>query len=163
MVIRMDNSIIKIHVDDKNDIFNDFNDEMINSSLVTYIDKSLQHFNFQDIITFQIDAPNLLDEDKKQIESVIRTYYAVKIKDQDRYYHYSGIKKIILFIIGALLIVLSRFFDSNNIVVISEMLMIAGWVAILEGVYSLLFTDNQKKFEKTRALQVINSKITFKK
>ena len=73
----------------------------------------------------------------------IRRTFGLKVQDEIYYYEKAKFKKTILFLIGIVLIVIIYYL--SFIEVLSEIILILGWLAIWESVYSFL-ADSSKDY-----------------
>lgn len=88
----------------------------------------------------------------------IRRTFGLKIQDELYYYNKSKYKKTILFLIGIVLIVL---YYLSFIDIIKEIILILGWLAIWESVYSFLTDSNRDNIYIYRLKQLSKAKIYF--
>ena len=148
------NNKIRVDIDNKEDIFNKFNNQQISEELGDYIYNCAKMFPTNKKITIYINNSVIFSkEEKQQLVDGIREYYGLLVKKKMR---------IILFLIGILLIILSDSFSHIIKFLLPELFLIAGWVAIWEAVYSVLFVDNKIKLEIKKARQLSNCEIRFK-
>ena len=98
------------------------------------------------------------DKEKNKMIDTIRRTFGLKIQDELYYYNKSKYKKTILFLIGIVLIVL---YYLSFIDIIKEIILILGWLAIWESVYSFLTDSNRDNIYIYRLKQLSKAKIYF--
>lgn len=164
MVNIMNNKEYVIHVDleEKQDLYDEYNWNILNDKLANYIDKQISKSRFRDKIIIEISAGFMLTKEKEKMRNCIISHYKDVLIEINFYEKSNNIKKIMLFLLGVIFLILSNSLVGTINKVFVELLNIAGWVAIWEIVYIVLFTDNERKFKRLRARQLIKSKITFK-
>lgn len=74
---------------------------------------------------------------------------------------HSNLKKMIVFFIGIILIYLHYFKDISDNKVISEVILVIGWVAIWEAAYTWLFENSKNRIKTKRLKQLAKCKINF--
>ena len=159
----MDNNVIRVDIDNKEDIYNKFNNEQISEELGDYIYNCAKMFPMNKKMIIYINNSVIFsNEEKDQLVDAIREYYGLFVRKQMFYTKFNRLKRVVLFLIGILLIVLSDSFSHITEFLIPELFLIAGWVAIWEAVYSILFVDNKVKLEIKKARQLSNCEIKFK-
>lgn len=153
----MKEKIITIEVNNLNDVFNIYNPEIINDELHNYIMHQCLGVSVYKPLKFMIEG-NFNDDEKEKIESAIKNYYKSYINHYKSIDKYDDWVRLILLLIGIVLIFASQKFDF----VISELLLVIGWVAIWELGYDILFYKQKRKRDYFRYKQIYSSKIEFK-
>lgn len=155
---------IIININDKNILTNSFNDEKLSDELGNYILKSAMQYKISDKLKIIIDHDNLLsNEEELKLKRMIITYYNEQINYKKKLHKFSAVIDFLTFLIGILFICLYYLFFYYNIPIISEILLIIGWVAIWEWAYKNIFIDTKNLFKIEKYKQIIQSKIIFKK
>lgn len=149
---------IKIELKNIEQALNEFNNNMLSSSLDEYIMSNFTHLNLiKKDITLNISGLKTKEEQEK-IQTIIHEHYSRKFKifeltdDLDDYF------KIIFGIIGSLAIIISHKFSFF----LSELFLIAGWVIIWEIIYDLLFNEIKRKRKNKIYRTLASCKIIFK-
>lgn len=125
------NNKIRVDIDNKEDIFNKFNNQQISEELGDYIYNCAKMFPTNKKITIYINNSVIFSkEEKQQLVDGIREYYGLLVKKKMFYTKFNKLKRIILFLIGILLIILSDSFSHIIKFLLPELFLIAGWVAI---------------------------------
>lgn len=140
---------IVVDINNKNDLFNQFNKNQISNSLAQYIITNakigLPNKNIKIVINQNIA---LTTQEQKNLVNAIREYFGLRVREKTMYLRVNNTKQILLSIIGIILIVLSELLSMAFEYLIPELLLIAGWIAIWEVLDSILFVDSKTKIEK---------------
>lgn len=153
---------IELIINEKEEIYNEFNNEKLSSNLGDYIYNEALIFNRNE--SFQINIKTNFDltkNEKNEIVDMIREYFGLRIRETINYYKFNRLKKLLLFLLGIILITISHFVSINNEFLISEVFLIIGWVAIWEVFDNILLVETKKKFKLNRYKKLVNCKINF--
>ena len=152
-------TIISIILNDKNNFYSLYSNNKLNKELEDYIFSECYGDNYKNNIRINIYTKMRLgnSEKNKMIDTIRRTF-GLKIQDELYYYNKSKYKKTILFLIGIVLIVL---YYLSFIDIIKEIILILGWLAIWESVYSFLTDSNRDNIYIYRLKQLSKAKIYF--
>lgn len=131
------------------------NDAILSEIVASYLEKE-SRFVTTSQITLVIHGLSSKKE-KQQLEELLRNYYQEKMEEIKTIDRFDDLKRIILFLIGVLLILLSSMLTS----VLSEVILVAGWVAIWETVYDLFFLETKRKREYFLAKRLATASICF--
>lgn len=96
--------------------------------------------------------------EKNDMMDTIRRTFGLKVQDELYYYEKAKFKKTILFLIGIVLIVI---YYLSFIEVLSEIILILGWLAIWESVYSFLADSSKDYIRIYRLRKLASSHIYF--
>lgn len=88
----------------------------------------------------------------------IRRTFGLKVQDELYYYEKAKYKKTILFLIGIVLIVIYYLYFVN---ILREIILILGWLAIWESVYSFLADSSKDYIYIYRLRKLASSRIYF--
>ena len=155
-------NIIDIIINDKEDIYNNFNSSKLSSELGNYIYNQSLGYSFKEDIKINIKIDEeVTKKEKNDIVDMIREYFGLSIRETLIYYKYNNFKKVVLFILGIILIYISHFIGTINDFLISEVFLIIGWVAIWEVFENILFVETKKKFKLKRLKKLVKCKISF--
>ena len=154
---------IEIDINNKQDIFNKFNESQISDSLAQYIIiNSKKNFTSKSIKLIINQVIPLTQQEQEKLVDGIREYFGLLVREKIIYLRVNNIKQIVLSIIGILLILLSEFISISFDYLIPELLLIAGWVTIWEAIDSFLFVDSKTKMEKKIYKKLSSCEIDFK-
>lgn len=98
------------------------------------------------------------DLEKETIAKTIHNYYENHLAHYLTLDRFDDIKRFFLFMIGLLFIIFSRLIHWP---ILSELLLISGWVAVWEMFYDVLFGEMKRKIEVRRYRTLTHSKIIF--
>lgn len=158
----MDNNIIEVDIKTKEGLFNPFNDNQISDELGNYIFRNSKKGSLNSKLTINIDNKvSFNDEEKEKLIDAIREYFGLLVRAKMNYSRFNNVKKIVLFIIGVMLILLSDVLSNALGFLIPEVISIAGCVAIWETVSILLFVDNENRFEIKKMKELTRCDIHF--
>lgn len=153
---------IKVDIQDKENLYNPFNKEQISEELGNYILSSSKKIPIKEKMIIMIhDYENLDEKEKEHLIDAIREYFGLMVQEKMIYSELSQMNHIILLLIGILLITLSNILTNVFPFLIPELFLIAGWVAIWETVYGILFTDNKTRVEIKRIKALTTCFIQF--
>lgn len=156
-----DIEVVKVYVNDIDDIFNLFDNEDISDELVAYIENRCSRTTKNKLCIKIISKEELDNEQKDKIVTAIRSHYGIENK-------YLGIeiKKIqrvnlCYFIAGLLIILAGILLPMGNYV--PEVIDVLGGFMIYESASNLLFTDNELDLKSYRAIKISKARVEFEK
>lgn len=153
---------IDIIINDKEDIYNNFNSSKLSSELGNYIYNQSVGYPIKEDIKINIKIEDeVTKNEKNDIVDMIREYFGLSIRETLIYYKYNNFKKITLFILGIILIYISHFVGTINDFLISEVFLIIGWVAIWEVFENILLVETKKKYKLKQFKKLVKCKISF--
>lgn len=155
------NNKIEIYLNDKEDYANNFNKNRISPELFKYILNELKTINIKSKINIDIITNNfkLSDIEKEELATIIKSTYEDDSNDLIYLDNNLIFKELIFLFIGIIIIILYFLFKDSS--VISEIILIIGWLMIWESVGRLVFSRNETKYKIKRRKQIIKSKINF--
>ena len=92
---------------------------------------------------------------------MIRENYGVSIRDTELLSKKLFILNITMTITGIIFLVF--YFLSSNIPIISEFILIIGWILIWEGIYNVIFQSIKNKIKIRKSQKLTHCKINFNK
>lgn len=136
-------TIININLKKKDDFYSRYSTKKLSSEITDFIYNECYGENYKNNIIINIYTKlKLSDKEKNAMIDTIRRTFGLKVQDEIYYYKKAKFKKTILFLIGIVLIVI---YYLSFIEVLSEIILILGWLAIWESVYSFL-ADSSKDY-----------------
>lgn len=155
------NNKIYITLNRKEDYVNKFNDERITMELNNYILDEIRTIDLKEKTEIVVDSKFQMSEDEKnKLKKMIKNNFKDDINETSIYLRKMFLIDTILFFSGIFALLI--YIVSNKLLVISEVILIIGWLLIWEGVYNFIFSTLENKIKIARRHQIINSKITFK-
>ena len=156
-------TIIEISFDEKDEYINQFNENKLSNYLSNYILDECRGKPLKNKITLNIKMNyRISNKEKEEFIKMIHNNYKDDLKEYMLILKRSIIKKIIIFFIGVVLIYLAYFKDIMDNEVISEIILIIGWVAIWEVAYTWFFESDKNRIMVKRLKQLIKCNINFK-
>ena len=151
---------IEVHLKDKNDFTSRYNENRISSDLYTYIKKEVKLADIKDKINIEISTDfKLTDKEKEQLSLNIKKTSEEEINDIKYIEEKVLLLELLFLFIGFIIIFL--YFLIKNIAIISEIVLIIGWLLIWEALDRLIFSRTENKIKKQRLKQIIKSDIDF--
>ena len=146
----------------KEEIYNEFNEEELNPLLGEYIFNKINNHNLKE--EYQINI--LLENDLKNIDQdhltfLFKDYFEDKLTTE-LYYQQEENKTLLLILsTGIILLSIYYFLKLNSIPVVSEILLITGWVFIWEWIYRQVFTRSLEKVNIKKYRLLLRSDINY--
>ncbi len=153
------NEII-ININDEKDYENKYNSNNLSTELSNYIYEECKGKPINNKITIIVKANyKMKDKEKEEIINKIHNNYKTDLNELLLMIKYSNIKNIAISLLGVLFLYLYYFIKINF--VLSEMILIVGWVAIWEAVYAWLFVRDKDNIKIKRLKKLANCEIKF--
>ena len=155
------NNKIEIYLNDKKDHINNFNKNRISTELFDYILEEIKTINIKEKVNINIYTNNfiLTDEEKEGLAMMIKKTYEDDANDLIYIDNVLTFKELIMLLIGVVIIIIYVIFHDSP--VISEIILIIGWLIIGEALERLFFSKTEAKHKIKRRNQIIKSKINF--
>lgn len=159
----MEDIIINVNIDSKKDLYNKYNNKIINSDLGTYLFNELKGKSLSNNVIININTKIFLDsKEKDNIVNIIKNNFNHLDIEDDFLKRTNNIKSIILLIFGTLFIWLSYYLEKIDNNMFKELPLILGWVAIWEVGDYILFSRTSSIIKSKRINQLKNAIINFK-
>lgn len=153
---------IKVIIDDKDEIFNTFDNDKLSSDLGDYIYEEYHDIKESDSVTIEFYTKiNLSEKEKEDIIRMIRNYFKLQINKTNEFNKYDNIKKLVSFLVGVLIIFVSDLLLYKAHHFFAEILSIVGSVAIwgvFDDVINVILSKRRNKFKLNK---LIKSKVVF--
>ena len=161
--IRGEYAIIPIQVESIDDFYNKFDSSKntLEPELASYIDKCAYNIPINYKLILKISCPNLTEEDKKEIERLIRIHYGLIVHDKNLDLKINEIDVLWLSVLGVIVLALTYFFGEQLQSFLKEILLIAGWFAIWESVDKFVLGRRKIRIDKRNAKQLFDSEIYY--
>lgn len=152
-------TIININLKKKEDFYSRYSNQKLNSELTDFIYNECYGEDYKNNIVINIYTKlKISKNEKNDMMDTIRRTFGLKVQDELYYYEKAKFKKTILFLIGIVLIVI---YYLSFIEVLSEIILILGWLAIWESVYSFLADSSKDYIHIYRLRKLASSRIYF--
>lgn len=143
--------ILEIDINDKEDLFEKYNEKKISKELIKYIIDNTPKFKKDDKIKVIINN-NL--KDKMFVSELIKKELDSEVDRNEYKFTYNNRKQIVYFISGVAALVLSTFI---NVEILEEIILIGAWV-VLWNMVELEIDDDINYIKKKRILKkILNS------
>ena len=151
---------IVINIDNEDDYINKYNSNNLSNDLSNYIYEECKGKPINNKVTIIIKTKyKIKDKEKEDIINKIHNNYKTDLNEQLLMIKYSNIKNFAIFLLGVLFLYLYYFIKINF--VLSETILIVGWVAIWESVYAWLFERDKNNIRIKRLKKLANCEIKF--
>ena len=149
--------VIKIHLKDKKDYQNSYNEDILSHKLRNYILDELKGIDkeFKIIVTSDFEMTDL---DKEKFNAMIRNDFGTDIRDIMVLSRRQRIANITIFLIGMIFLVLYSFL---NVKLLSEFILILGWVFLGEAICNFLYNGIENNIKIKRRKKIVKAKIVF--
>lgn len=131
--------VIKIDLNNKEDLVEKYNNSIVSSELINYIISQVMTFSKKE--DFRIIINNNCDLEEDYI-SLIKEGLEIEYKKSLKKHHTNNIKEFFLIIMGIIFLLISRMLGDN---VFNEVFLIIGWVPIWEAIELELFSDSEER------------------
>ena len=151
---------IKIHLKNKDDYKNTYNDNILSYELNNYILEELKGKSRKAKIEFVVSSDFEMDnKDKNSLIFMIRNSFGADIGEVLNLARKQRISNYLIAVIGVVFILIYNFLDYEFL---SEFILIFGWVFLGEAICNLLYKEIEYRYVIARRKQIVNAKITFK-
>lgn len=156
-------AIIPIRVNSIDEFYDRFDSSKntLSADLAEYIDKCAYNIPINYKLILKVDCPNLSDDDKKEIERLIRIHYGLIIHDKNLDLKINEFDVVWLFLLGVVVLALAYFLGNKIEGFMNEILLIAGWFAIWESVDNFVIDRRKIRIDKRNNKQLFDSEIYF--
>lgn len=150
---------IKIHLKNKDDYKNTYNDNILSYNLSNYILEELKGKSRKAKIEFVVSSDfDMDDKDKNSLIFMIRNSFGADISEVSNLARKQRMSNYLIAVIGVIFIMIYNFLDYEFL---SEFILIFGWVFLGEAICNLLYKEIEYRYVIARRKQIVNAKITF--
>lgn len=150
---------INVYINERNDFNNKFNNDELNSELGEYIFQKMLVASLKRKQSVKINvftSFNVSQDENIAMIAMLKKYFLNQINLEKIYLNNSYIKNFLLSVAGMFLIAISYWLNNGTNFILTEILLIMGWLIIWEMGYSVLFSNSQHRL-KIRLLKKITS------
>lgn len=153
---------VKINIKNKEDYKNKYNENELSSELKQYILDHVKSKNTKQNIKLDIATDFKMDEKEAlNLTYMIRRAFGLDVSEIMNISKKRSLKSLFAFILGTIFLLIYSFVPKQYVV--TEIILIIGWVLIWESTYNFLFKNIETKLMITRRKQIIKSKIEINK
>jgi hypothetical protein len=146
----------------KEEIYNPFNEDELNPSLGEYIFNKINMNELKDKISFNIYLEDdLKDADQDHLTFLFKDYFEAKLTSELYLEKKEDLSLLLILLTGIILLSLYYFVKLNSIPVVSEILLITGWVFIWEWIYRQVFTRSMENYITKKYRLILRSDINY--
>ena len=150
---------IKIHLKNKEDYKNTYNEDILSYDLSNYILEELKGKSKKTKIEFVVSFDfEMTDEDKNNLIFMIRNSFGADISETMNLARKQRMSNYLILLIGVFFILLYTLLDFNFL---EEFVLIFGWVFLGEAICNFLYKEIENRYTITRRKQIVNAKIIF--
>lgn len=152
-------TVIDINLKKKADFYSTYSSKRLNPELTEYIYNECYGEDYKNKVIINIYTNlKISDQEKNAMMDTIRRTFGLKVQDELYYYEKAKYKKTILFLIGIVLIII---YYLSFVDILREIILILGWLAIWESVYSFLVDSSKDYVHISRLRRLSASRIYF--
>lgn len=161
--IRGEYAIIPIQVSSMDDFYDryDSSRNTLSPDLASYIDKCAYNIPIKYRLILKVSCPNLTEDDKKEIERLVRIHYGLIVHDKNLDLKINEVDVLWLFVLGVIVLALTYVFGEQLQSFFKEILLIAGWFAIWESVDEFVLGRRKIRIDKRNNKQLFDCEIFY--
>lgn len=150
---------IKIHLKNKDDYKNTYNENILSYELGNYILEELKGKSKKSKIEFVVSSNfEMTEEEKNELIFMIRNSFGADISETLNLARKQRMSNYFILLIGVLFILLYTLLDFNFL---EEFVLIFGWVFLGEAICNFLYKEIENRYTITRRKQIVNAKVSF--
>lgn len=151
-------NIIEVTLTKKEDYLNKYNNKRISKELNDYILEECKAIDLKNNIELQINTKFKMEEkEKNHLVDMIRETYGLDISDVEELLKKLYFINFLMIISGIIILIL--WFIMKNVPVISEFILIIGWILIWEGINNIMYQTAKNTIKIKRRKKLTNCKI----
>lgn len=150
---------IKIHINERTDYINKYNQRILSYDLSNYILEELKGINTKDKIKFHITSDfDMSDLEKTNLVDMIRNNFGKDISEIINLSKKHHIVNLIILLISIILIII---YSTLNTEIIAQYTLILGWVLMEQTICYFLYKGTNYDHQISRRKQIVNAKVIF--
>lgn len=155
----MKQNIIEVVLNSKEDYINQFHNKKISKELSDYILNESKAFKPNEKLEIHVFSNNMSIEEKHEFIDMVRENYGIDIRELCILSEKKNISNLLCLLFGIIALFLNLLVDI--IPIVSEFVLIFGWVLIWEGIYNMLFDGLKTRIMIKRLKNLTSCKIKF--
>ena len=153
--------IIKIHLTERTDYINKYNQRILSYDLSNYILEELKAIDTKEKIKFFIESNfEMTDLEKTNLVDMIRNNYGADISEILNISKKHSITYLLILLMSIILIII---YSMINTELIAQYTLILGWVLMEQTICYFLYKGTEYNHQISRRKQIVNAKIIFDK
>lgn len=151
--------IIKIHLNERTDYINKYNQRILSYELSNYILEELKGTNTKEKIKFNISSNfEMSDLEKTNLVDMIRNNFGADISEILNLSKKHRLTNLIMLLISLILIII---YSTLNAEIIAQYTLILGWVLMEQTICYFIYKGTEYNHKISRRKQIVNAKIIF--
>ena len=151
--------IIKIHLTERTDYINKYNQRILSYNLSNYILEELKGTSTKEKIKFNISSDfEMSDLEKTNLVDMIRNNFGADISEIINLSRQHRLTNILILLISIILIII---YSLINTEIIAQYTLILGWVLMEQTIIFFLYKGTDYNHKISRRKQIVNAKIIF--
>lgn len=155
----MKQNIIEVVLNSKKDYISQFHDKKISKELSDYILNESKAFKPNEKLEIHVFSNNMSVKEQHEFIDMIRENYGIDIRELCILSEKKNVSNLLCLLFGILALFLNLLVDI--IPIVSEFILILGWVLIWEGIYNILFDGLKTRIMIRRLKNLTSCKIKF--
>ena len=153
--------IIKIHLTERTDYINKYNQRILSYDLSNYILEELKGIDTKEKIKFFIESNfEMTDLEKTNLVDMIRNNYGADISEILNISKKHRITYLLILLMSIILIII---YSMINTELIAQYTLILGWVLMEQTICYFLYKGTEYNHLISRRKQIVNAKMIFNK
>lgn len=151
--------IINIHLNERTDYINKYNQRILSYDLSNYILEELKGINTKEKIKFNIKSDFVMsDLEKTNLIDMIRNNFGADISEILNLSKKHRIINCLILLVSIILIII---YSLINTELIAQYTLILGWVLMEQTIVFFLYKGTEFNHQISRRKQIVNAKIIF--
>ena len=151
--------IINIHLNERTDYINKYNQRILSYDLSNYILEELKGINTKEKIKFNIKSDfEMSDLEKTNLVDMIRNNFGADISEILNLSKKHRIINCLILLVSIILIII---YSLINTELIAQYTLILGWVLMEQTIVFFLYKGTEFNHQISRRKQIVNAKIIF--
>lgn len=152
-------NIIKIHLKEKENYKNIYNEEILSYKLRNYILEETKGISTKQKIKFIVHSDFEMEEiDKNNLVDMIRNNFGADISEIINLVKKQRMTNGLILFIGIIFVIIHSLLKTG---LLSEFTLIFGWVFLGEAICNILYKEVENKYKISRRKQIVNAKVLF--
>lgn len=152
-------NIIKIHLKEREDYTNKYNEKILSYQLSNYILEETKGINTKEKIKFIITSDFKLSEiEKNDLVDMIRNNFGADISE---IINFAKKQRMIYYLLLFISIILIVIYSLLEIRLLAQFILILGWVLLGEAICNFLYKGIENNHKISRRKQIVNAKVFF--
>ena len=152
-------NIIKIHLKERNDYKNKYNERILSYQLSNYILEELKGISVKQKIKFTISSDfKMEDLEKTNLVDMIRTNFVADISE---ILNLARKQRMANYLILSISIILIIIYSILKIKLLAQFILILGWVLMGEAICNFLYKGIENHHKIARRKQIVKAKVFF--